>query len=890
MESGTDAGQGRTSTTPRGSAGPTRGGFRGLPPSLRWTVYGVVGLVVVLVAATLTGVGIARSSWPQTAGALRLDGLDAEVEVLRDGHGIPQIYADTTHDLMFAQGYVHAQDRFFEMDVRRHATAGRLAELLGESALEGDLVVRTLGWRRVAARELTMLRPATRAALDAYAEGVNAYLAERSLADLSLEYALLDLAGLDYRPARWTAVDSIAWLKAMAWDLRANVDDEAARAVSVALVGSDRAADLYPPYDAEAHPPIVRQGAVVDGVFDPGADATSSTLRPPPGPGVTAALAAAADVLAAAPTLLGDGDGIGSNAWVVDGDHTSTGAPILANDPHLGVSLPGAWSQVGLHCRSVGAECPFDVAGFGFAGVPGVVIGHNADIAWGLTNLGADVSDLYVERIDGDHWRYGDRRRRLRTRVERIKVRGGDPVDLTVRATRHGPLLSDLVALDRVSERIDLTEGGLLSAATAAGAVAAGSGARWSTGVSLAWTALRPRPTADALYDLNVAGDFASFRAALEDFAVPGQNVLYADTDGHIGYQAAGEIPLRAPGHDGSTPVAGWRPANDWAGRVPAAAMPWVLDPPSGMIVAANQQPVDPDRYPYPLGEDWDRGYRAARIERLLADAVPDLGVAAVRRVQLDDLNPLAQVLRPYLLGVRLPEGYYAEGQDLLLGWDGRQPADSAAAAYFNAAWRQLLRATFDDELPVGLRPDGGSRWFDVVAGLLTRRHDPWWDDVTTQDVVEDRNDILVAAQLAARDELTALLSPDPGEWSWGRLHELELRSPTLGESGIGAVERIFNRGGWEAAGGGSVVDATGWDATEGYDVTSAPSMRMIVPLDDLDAARWISLTGVSGHAFHPHYTDQTDLWARGEDLAWPFSEGDVVRATDETLVLRPAD
>ncbi|TYL46321.1 penicillin acylase family protein [Nocardioides sp. BGMRC 2183] len=879
-------------------------GFWDLPPSLRWTTYGVIGLVVLLVVTSLTAVVVVRYSWPQTSGTIELDGLDAPVEVVRDTAGIPQIYADTTHDLMYAQGFVHAQERFFEMDVRRHATAGRLAELFGEAGLESDLVVRTLGWRRVAEKELTRLTPATRDALDAYAQGVNAYLADRTPAEISLEYAVLGLGGLSYAPEKWSAVDSVAWLKAMAWDLRSNVDDEATRAVTASLVGAERAAELYPAYDAEAHPPIVEDGAVVDGAFDPAATPTSSRLRPAPDRRIAAALAGTVDVIGKASSLLGGGagadEGIGSNSWVVDGSRTSTGAPILANDPHLGVSLPGVWMQVGLHCREISSACPYDVAGFSFSGVPGVVIGHNADIAWGFTNLGADVSDLYVERVVGDSWLSDRRQRHLVLRAEKIEVRGEEPMEITVRSTRHGPLLSDLVELDKSTDRVDLTSDGILDSVTDAGAtlrgaepaepVEGGDRPGWEPGVALAWTALQPRNTADALFALNRADDWSSFRAAMSQFAVPGQNVVYADTDGHIGYQATGAIPQRRPGHDGTLPVAGWRSANDWAPRpVPFRALPWSFDPPSGAIVTANQQPIDPGSYPYALGEDWARGYRSSRIAELL-DMDQELSVASMQTIQLDDRSAWAATLTPYLLDVELPGGYYSDGQELLVDWDQRQDADSAAAAVFNAAWRELLRATFDDELPPGLRPTDGARWWDVVGWLLLRPQNAWWDDVTTEDVVETRDDILRAAMMDARDELTALLSPDPAEWRWGDLHELSLRSPTLGESGIDLVERLFNRDGWDGAGGGGLVDATGWDAQEGYDVTTAPSMRMVVGLDDLDAARWINLTGVSGHAFHPHYTDQTDLWVRGEYLPWAFSRPAVLRSAEDTLTLTPLE
>ncbi|MCX6398420.1 MAG: penicillin acylase family protein, partial [Propionibacteriales bacterium] len=750
---------------------------------------------------------------------------------------------------------------------------------------ESDLVVRTLGWRDVAEKELTLLRPATRSALDAYAAGVNAYLEGRSTSEMSLEYSLLGLSGLDYTPAKWSAVDSIAWLKAMAWDLRGNLEEEIGRALTAAAVGPDRMAELYPAYPYDEHAPIVQQGGLLGDEFDQDVSTGGQRLlqRPPLGdPDTLAALAEVRGVLAGVPPMLGEGDGIGSNAWVVDGDHTSTGAPILANDPHLGISLPGVWTQVGLHCRTVTSECPLDVAGFSFSGVPGVVIGHNADIAWGFTNLGPDVTDLYVERISGDTWEYDGQTLPLAVRDEEIKVRGGDSVDLEVRSTSHGPLLSDLARLDEELDAVDLTDDGLVDQVTDI----AGSPEH---GVSLAWTALEPRPTADALFALNMASDWTSFRAALSDFAVPGQNVVYADTKGHIGYQATGLVPIRRPGNDGRTPAAGWERDTAWTGEfVPYDALPHVLDPESGIIATANQAVIDPERYAPLLTSDWDLGYRSDRINELLA-ADDELSVRSMGALQLDDWSAIGEVLTPHLLRVDLPRGYYSDGQRLLRSWNYRQGPESGAAAYFNVVWREVLERTFGDELPDGLEPDGSDRWFAVVAGILPKGSARWWDDVTTEGVTESRNDILRASLEAARDELTARQSPNPEEWSWGALHQLELRSATLGESGVGLIERIFNRGGWEVGGGGSLVNATGWDAREGYEVVTAPSMRMVVPMDDLDAARWINLTGVSGHAFHPHYTDQTDRWARGETLPWRFSPAAVEKAGEDELTLLPS-
>jgi penicillin amidase len=404
--------------------------------------------------------------------------------------------------------------------------------------------------------------------------------------------------------------------------------------------------------------------------------------------------------------------------------------------------------------------------------------------------------------------------------------------------------------------------------------------------VALRWTALDPAPTADAILALDRASNWDEFRAAAADFSVPAQNMVYADREGHIGYQTPGSIPIRKPGNDGSRPVAGWQPKNDWARRyVPFDELPHVLDPRDGFLVTANQAVTGPE-YPVHITGDWDYGYRAQRIRDLIEEE-QDLSIDEMAALQLDEHSSLAPVLMPYLLDVRLPRGYPRAGQRLLRDWDFDQSAGSGAAAYFNAVWRNLLALTFHDEMRESLWPDGGGRWWAAVTGLLRQPANAWWDDVTTTPV-ETRDDILRSALLEARDELTRLIARDPDKWEWGRLHTMDLHHVTLGESGVGLVEELLNRDGFRVGGGGAIVNATAWDAAKGYAVTAAPSMRMVVSLEDLDDSRWVSLTGVSGHAFHDHYTDQTELFVDGRTLAWPFSRNAVTDAREETLTLVP--
>jgi penicillin amidase len=840
---------------------------------------GVVGLVVVcLLVGLIYVVTLVRRPFPQVSGSASLSGLSGKVSVTRDDRGVPQLYADTSDDLFRAQGYVQAQDRFFEMDFRRHVTAGRLSELVGtdQDALDADKVVRTLGWRRVAEQELPMLSPDTQRYLQDYADGVNAYVEGRSNSKVSLEYVVLGRKVSGYKIERWTPVDSLSWLKAMAWDLKENYTDEAARAELAGSIAEPRIDELYPTYSFK-NAPILSDADLATGSAgapgeSPAADRTPVRYLQPE----RAALRAATKALDAVPALVGQGDGIGSNSWVVAGSRTTTGKPLLANDPHLGPSIPGIWYQMGLHCRQQSPACPFDVAGFTFSGLPGVIIGHNDKIAWGFTNLPADVTDLYLERVLGTTYERDGSYVPLTTRQETIKVAGSKDVTITVRTTVHGPIVSDVLDSGRNAGK---------------GAPVNGKPVPGSYDVSLAWTALTPGRTADALFALDTAHNWSEFRAAAKLFEVPAQNLTYADVDGNIGYQAPGRIPVRlssTPGaNPGEWPAEGWHSQYDWKGFVPFSQLPSAYNPPGGFIVTANQA-VDDHPEPYLTG-DWDYGYRAQRIRNLL-QGNEKISPDRMRSIQLDTREPFASTLLPYLLKVNLrKDPFTRQAQQLLRGWNLSTGAKSAATAYYNAVWSNLLRLTFDDELSGDLRADGGDRWFAVVANLLNNPNDVWWDDKGTPGAIERRDEILREALVEARAELTKSLGKDPGKWEWGQLHQLTLKHPVLGDSGTPSLVRsVFNRGPWSLPGGSGIVDATGWTAYDGYAVDWVPSMRMVVDLANLNDSTWVNLTGESGHAYSRHYSDQTDAWAEGRTYPWPFTAEAVRKSAADMLTLHP--
>lgn len=851
-------------------------------PRLRTALVVVASLVLLaLVAVTLLGAFVLRRPLPQVSGEIAVEGLSAPVEVTRDAQGVPTVAAATAEDLFMAQGYVAAQDRFFEMDYRRHVTSGRLAELVGDEpdAIAADKVVRTLGWRRVAEQEWDLVGEDTRRYLQAYADGVNAYLAGRDPGEIAVEYTVLGLQVPLEAPEPWDPVDSLAWLKAMAWDLRSNYDAELDRALTYPVVEDvGRVEELFPAYPQDRHATILDAADVAPAPVAPAADVVldidDADLQD--------ALASADRALAAVPVLLGEGEGTGSNSWVVAGEHTASGSPVLANDPHLGISAPGIWSQVGLRCTEVTDACPFDVSGFSMAGLPGVVIGHNAELAWGLTNMGADVTDFFLERVEGDQVRVDGVTEPLTVRTETIEVAGGDPVELTVRSTRHGPIVSEVLT--------DVADAGQAPVPDGA------PGNRFE--VALSWTALEPGTTGDAIFAMMTAGDATEIATAAALFDVPAQNIVFATVDGHIGYQAPGRVPVRAdvPGSpvpsDGTWPRPGWDSRYDWQGYVEDAAMPRALDPAEGFVVAANQQ-VTPAGTGPRLGDGTDYGYRSQRIRDLLTEQIASgepVDVASTQALQVDQQDPYARVLVPVLLEVELDDAFDAGGQELLRDWDQVASADSPAAAYLAAVWAELLEQTFADDLPDGHEPTGGSRWLEVVTRLLDEPTSPWWDDRSTPGVVEGRDEILSRAMAEARLELTAQIGSRPADWRWGLLHQAAPAHPVLGGEQVPAAVRWFtNPRPQQVGGGSSIVDATAWDASSGsYTVTAAPSMRMVVDLGDLDASTWVALTGTSGHPGSQHYDDQLPRWARGEQLAWPFTAAAVDAAAEDRLTLTP--
>jgi len=797
-------------------------------------------LLVVGIIFAILGVITIRRSFPKTNGEITLSQLRQPVDIKRDKFGVPHIYASNLHDLFYSQGYIHAQDRFWQMDFWRHIGSGRLSEMFGESQIETDKVLRTLGWARVVEKELQSLDQESLLILEAYAQGVNAYLADHKSSDLSLEYAILKLINPSYSPELWLPLHSLTWAKAMAWDLGGNMDEEIERAILYKSLTSEQIDEIFPAYPAD-HPfiiPGIEQTNLQNHTID-----SEDEVRLLWNDDLDKALETSRKRLTMLDTILGPrGAGIGSNNWVISGQRTVSGKPLLVNDPHLGIQMPSIWYEIGLHCEPKNLQCPFEVTGFSFAGAPGVVIGHNNQIAWGFTNVGPDVQDLFIEKVNPENpgqYEVNGAWVDFQKVNETIRVAGDDPVELEILYTRHGPVISSTYLPDNFSDSagIDLPP---------------------EYAISLCWTALQPSHTFPALWKMNLAQNWEEFRQAVSQFDVPSQNMVYADVQGNIGYQTPGRIPIRSSG-DGLLPKPGWNDEYEWIGEIPFEELPNVFNPPAGFIATANNAVVSPG-YPYLISKSWDLGFRAKRIVELIEDATAPIDIAYMQSIQGDNKDLSAEFMLPLLLELPAHDSRIKSAQDLLADWDYQNFMDSSAAALYAVIWKNTLALTFEDQLPEDYWPEGGSRWFEVMRNLVKEPSSWWWDKLSTFGI-EDRDMILSQALSSAVQELETSQGKNLSNWNWGDLHLATFKNQSLGESGIAPIEALFNRGPFRTSGGESIVNAVGWSAQDPFLVDWLPSMRMIIDLSDFDQSLTIHTTGQSGHAFHPNYIDMADLW-----------------------------
>ncbi|MHB1295338.1 MAG: penicillin acylase family protein [Anaerolineae bacterium] len=831
----------------------------------RHSLWRVILLVILLVSIVPVGVTsyLVRRGWPQTEGVLQVASLQDAVTIIRDSWGVPHIYAGNIHDLYLAQGYVHAQDRFWQMEIWRRYGSGRLAEVLGEQALPRDRLVRTLGWNQVVAREVELLDPYTRDALLAYAEGVNAYLAERG-DRLDLEFSVLALGGVRYTPEPWTITNSLTWSKVMAWDLGGNLEEELIRAALRNRVGAERLAELFPGYPLD-QPVIVSQpeGALAhtssDTSGDPASVATlhAATLETFPWQDLDSAVGP-----------FGRGMGLGSNNWVVSGDRTAGGRPLLANDPHLLAQIPSIWYQVGLHCEPCDAEGPLHVVGASFAGTPGVIIGHNDHIAWGVTNVNPDVQDLYALRINPDNpdqYAYDGRWVDMSIRIEEIRVQGREePERIRVRGTVHGPILNDTV--------VNPEQPWVLG---------------WEP-LALRWTSLEPGTMMRAVLRLNRAYDWGTFREAVRWFDGPSQNFIYADVEGNIGYQMPGRVPVRRSG-DGSMPAPGWDSAYAWDGFMAFEDLPHVYNPPEGYIVSANNAVVRAGIGAH-ITCDWGRGYRARRIVDMVTSG-QEMTVADFQALQADVYASQGAEVLPYLLELQTDDPRLRRALDVLASRDLRADATSSATAILEVTRLKLLWRIYADEL--GEEMTGRYLRSPTLMALhalsrvLEDANSAWFDDSCTPQV-ETRDEVLLHSLESAVAYLEDEMGTNPARWEWGVLHEAKFVHTALGESGIALLETLFNRGPVAVPGSADSVFNTAYDPNDPYDAVLVPSYRQIIEVGAWKNSLTMSMTGQSGHPYHPHYGDQIEPWRDVEYMPMLWDRAAVDADAAETLFLTP--
>ena len=772
---------------------------------------------------------ISRDSFPVVSGTVEIEGLQKPVRVIRDRWGVPHIYAQNIPDLFFAQGYVHAQDRLWQMDFNRRLASGRLAAVLGSQALPVDRWLRILRIRHTAEQEPALLDAETRTILESYAAGVNARTAQGKL---PVEFFLLG-----YRPEPWTPADSLAWSKMLAWGLSGNWESELLRAALIEKLGPELASELE----------LER--------LQPWPDRLSAILS-----ARQALTRSEAAHLLAGPTLR---DGIGSNSWVLSGERTATGKPILANDMHLPVTAPAVWYEN--HLSGGG----FEVTGVSLPGVPLVIAGHNQHVAWGFTASFADVQDLYQERIRRDE--NGEVRCEFKGEWapaevfrEEIQVRGGRSAVEEVVVTGHGPIINPLIQTLSVQEPY-----------------------------ALRWTSLKPDCTNQALVKMCRASSCRELREAARGWASPSLNLIFADVSGEIGYQLLGRIPIRDRG-DGRVPVPGWTGEYEWLRFIPYDEMPRLDNPEQGFIVTANNRIAD-ESYPYPLGSDYVIPDRARRITELILHQEKH-SLADIQAMQFDQLSHSARRVAGAIGRLQSDDPLAAEVILAMRSWDGQLGDESPEAAVHEVFMQLILPILLKNKLgdlaelyagkgPTPLLAEGslwGFRSWEWFQDLIETPESPWYD----LGGGETREDVLLKGLEETIQHLRQSCGENLEDWKWGDLHRMTF-SHILGR--VKALQPFFNRGPFPAGGDGTTIWSVSTPAASPADEGAiAPPFRFIADLSDLGKSLGLLAPGQSGQPGHPHYDDQVSAWFKGGYHRMLFDPGEVQDGASASLELGP--
>ncbi|MFF5819213.1 penicillin acylase family protein [Lysinibacillus capsici] len=759
----------------------------------KWLIV-IAGIIAALALVAFIGfTWFMNKSKPVIDGELAVTILDQDVTVTRDEKGVPHIFAKTDADLYRAQGYVQAQDRLFQMDLARRQASGRLSEIIGEATINTDKHFRTFSLRDAAEKSLAAYDDESKQVLEWYAEGVNAFIAQAKESNtLSYEFALLG-----YEPEEWTVVDSLTIGKYMAYDLGGNWNTLAFRHWALQNFDEEKAKELFIKYPENASAIIeanIQNPVAVAGQF-------SAEMLP--------------------------NEFNGSNNWVVSGDKTKSGMPILADDPHLGLSTPSIWYQ--MHLQSPQQN----VSGVIFAGIPGIILGHNDEITWGVTNVGPDVQDLYIEIPNPDNptqFRYDGKWEQAEVRDESIKVKDGETVDFEVVVTRHGPIMTDLAFKD--------TEP--------------------TAQFSMQWTALQPTAELRAVLGFNKAKTWGDFEKALEDFKAPAQNFVFASKDGTIAYKANGQIPIRKQG-EGQLPVPGDSSDYGWEGFIPWDELPTLVNPKEGFIATANNQVIGED-YPYHITDFWAQPYRFERIKEVL-EANDAITVEDMMALQMDQHNLYAREFLPDLLTSlkeKDQDGKYAEIMAMLEKWDMVDAKESGAPLVFHTLMIKLQEVLFKDQMPEDMYGIMYGK-FNITDQLLRTAYSGeksiWIEEQGGIDETIYKAFELTIAQLEDQ------FGKNSSKWQWGDYHQLTF-DHTLG-SASPILAAYFNAK--KVPIGGSKVTVQAADNDLAGNVDHGASWRFVVDVGDLSSAYHIVGPGQSGHVKSDWYQDQVLDWANGD-------------------------